>query len=216
MKCIIFFFQFHPLALADAIILQWNLLTCVRAFCGKAFRQRSPLCKVTIPSFMSARATGATGEITQLPTGQLTSPTKKSSQLRLETNSTAMKTVTWTTFTYFIFPLAICWTTANTSLSRHLRCTLLLHFVFQCLLVSAGCEGPILVLLHGGGFSGLTWSLFAADIVKKVKCRTFAIDLRGHGETESTDDLDLSSQTMAHDIVKGQVLLRALDCETRF
>ena len=35
----------------------------------------------------------------------------------------------------------------------------------------SGSDGPVLVLLHGGGFSGLTWSLFAKDISLKVKCR---------------------------------------------
>ena len=35
----------------------------------------------------------------------------------------------------------------------------------------SGSEGPVLILLHGGGFSGLTWSLFAQEITKKVKCR---------------------------------------------
>lgn len=28
---------------------------------------------------------------------------------------------------------------------------------------STGCTGPILLCLHGGGYSGLTWALFAVS-----------------------------------------------------
>ena len=36
----------------------------------------------------------------------------------------------------------------------------------------SGEEGPVLVLLHGGGFSGLTWALMAKEVSSKVKCRS--------------------------------------------
>jgi protein phosphatase methylesterase 1 len=41
----------------------------------------------------------------------------------------------------------------------------------------SGDAGPVLVLLHGGGFSGLTWALFAQDISQKVKCRQVLFNL---------------------------------------
>lgn len=65
----------------------------------------------------------------------------------------------------------------------------------------SGTEGPVLVLLHGGGYSGLTWALFTDEIMKKIQCKVLAIDLRGHGETETKDDDDLSIDTMTNDIV---------------
>lgn len=61
-------------------------------------------------------------------------------------------------------------------------------------------SGPLLVLLHGGGFSALTWALFSKEIVSLVECHVLAIDLRGHGNTETSDDTDLSALTMAKDV----------------
>ena len=68
---------------------------------------------------------------------------------------------------------------------------------------SSSCSdssGPVLFLLHGGGYSGLTWALFAKEIIAKVDCRVVAPDLRGHGDTCTSDDTDLSANTMASDI----------------
>lgn len=67
-----------------------------------------------------------------------------------------------------------------------------------------GNSGPLLVLLHGGGYSGLTWSLMAANIKTLVECQILAVDLRGHGNTITTDDEDLSANTMSNDV--GSVL----------
>ena len=50
----------------------------------------------------------------------------------------------------------------------------------------------MLFLLHGGGFSALSFSLFAPDIIQMVKCRVIAPDIRGHGATRCEDDEDLS------------------------
>ena len=61
-------------------------------------------------------------------------------------------------------------------------------------------DGPLLVFLHGGGYSGLTWSLLNHEVTGLVKCQTLAIDLRGHGSSQSEDETDLSSETMAKDI----------------
>lgn len=71
----------------------------------------------------------------------------------------------------------------------------------------AGSDGPLLVLLHGGGHSALSWavftvsictlqllhgyilnvntacfSIFQTAIASRVTCRVLAMDLRGHGE----------------------------------
>ncbi|XP_071443376.1 protein phosphatase methylesterase 1 [Hetaerina americana] len=60
---------------------------------------------------------------------------------------------------------------------------------------------PVLVLLHGGGFSALTWALFAECVTSQVKCYVMAIDLRGHGDTHTTDDSDLSADTLSSDVI---------------
>ncbi|XP_046491767.1 protein phosphatase methylesterase 1 isoform X1 [Neodiprion pinetum] len=63
-----------------------------------------------------------------------------------------------------------------------------------------GNEGPILVLLHGGGFSALTWAEFTKSIMTMVICKVMAIDLRGHGDSHTTNDDDLSSDSLACDV----------------
>ncbi|KAG0723613.1 Protein phosphatase methylesterase 1 [Chionoecetes opilio] len=63
-----------------------------------------------------------------------------------------------------------------------------------------GTEGPLLVMLHGGGYSALTWSLFADHVTEMVECQVLAIDQRGHGNTTTADDGDLSATTLASDI----------------
>lgn len=63
-----------------------------------------------------------------------------------------------------------------------------------------GDEGPIFYLLHGGGYSGLTWACFAKELTTLVTCRVIAPDLRGHGETLCVDEHDLSKETQVKDI----------------
>mmetsp|Transcript_17840 Transcript_17840/g.38383 ORF Transcript_17840/g.38383 Transcript_17840/m.38383 type:complete len:374 (+) Transcript_17840:102-1223(+) len=70
---------------------------------------------------------------------------------------------------------------------------------------TAGEEGPVVLCLHGGGYTGLTWSLVAAKL--KDKYRVVAPDLRGHGTTSTADDVDFSKETMSTDVVE---LLQAL------
>ena len=65
---------------------------------------------------------------------------------------------------------------------------------------SQGSEGPLLVLLHGGGYSALTWSQFTKSITGLVTCQVMAIDLRGHGGSTTKDDNDLSINTLSSDI----------------
>jgi len=64
-----------------------------------------------------------------------------------------------------------------------------------------GETGPVLCLLHGGGYSALTWALVAKYICELVECRVVSIDLRSHGETVTDNDEDLSLVTMAGDVV---------------
>ncbi|KAG7201662.1 hypothetical protein KM043_004392 [Ampulex compressa] len=63
-----------------------------------------------------------------------------------------------------------------------------------------GTEGPTLVLLHGGGYSGLTWAEFTKSIMTMVVCRVMAIDLRGHGDSQTSNEEDLSADTLAADV----------------
>lgn len=63
-----------------------------------------------------------------------------------------------------------------------------------------GETGPVFFFLHGGGFSGLSWSILSSVLEKKVKCQCYAVDIRGHGDTQTNDDEDLSIDTMSLDI----------------
>ncbi|XP_069931393.1 protein phosphatase methylesterase 1 isoform X1 [Oryctolagus cuniculus] len=64
----------------------------------------------------------------------------------------------------------------------------------------SGSEGPVLLLLHGGGHSALSWAVFTAAIISRVQCRIVALDLRSHGETKVKNSEDLSAETMAKDV----------------
>lgn len=64
--------------------------------------------------------------------------------------------------------------------------------------------GPLLVMLHGGGFSALSWSHFSVEISKIIHCQCLAIDIRGHGDTCTENEDDLSAETLAQDV--GDVL----------
>ncbi|KAF6248317.1 Alpha/Beta hydrolase protein [Scenedesmus sp. NREL 46B-D3] len=64
----------------------------------------------------------------------------------------------------------------------------------------AGCSGAVVLCLHGGGYTGLTWSLVAKHLKKGY--RVVAPDLRGHGETATADDMDFSAETMMRDVVE--------------
>ncbi|TYZ60009.1 hypothetical protein PybrP1_002200 [[Pythium] brassicae (nom. inval.)] len=61
----------------------------------------------------------------------------------------------------------------------------------------AGSSGPHVVLLHGGGYASMTWSLVTALL--KEHCVVHAFDLRGHGATHTARDEDLSMGTLVQD-----------------
>lgn len=74
----------------------------------------------------------------------------------------------------------------------------------------AGSTGPIVLCLHGGGYTGLTWAIMASQL--KDTCQIVAPDLRGHGLTFSENDLDLSAETLAADVA---ALWNTLYCGSR-
>uniref|UniRef100_A0A3B5LEN2 Protein phosphatase methylesterase 1 n=1 Tax=Xiphophorus couchianus TaxID=32473 RepID=A0A3B5LEN2_9TELE len=47
-------------------------------------------------------------------------------------------------------------------------------------LYCSGSSGPVLLLLHGGGHSALSWAVFTAVICSRINCRVVAMDLRAH------------------------------------
>ncbi|KAM9846232.1 LOW QUALITY PROTEIN: protein phosphatase methylesterase 1 [Aulostomus maculatus] len=70
------------------------------------------------------------------------------------------------------------------------------------LIYCSGSHGPVLLLLHGGGHSALSWAVFTAVICSRINCRVVAMDLRAHGDTKVKNPEDLSADTMAKDIGK--------------
>jgi len=50
---------------------------------------------------------------------------------------------------------------------------------------SKGSGSTLVLLLHGGGYSALTWSLAAEQLYGMAECRIAAVDFRGHGETKA-------------------------------
>ncbi|RLM75334.1 protein phosphatase methylesterase 1 [Panicum miliaceum] len=93
---------------------------------------------------------------------------------------------------------------------------------------TAGSEGPVVFCLHGGGYSGqacatdecrnaaikllLFLKMFAIDLDPRLsfalaarqmkdKARVVAMDLRGHGKSTTSNDLDLSIETLTNDVI---------------
>lgn len=61
---------------------------------------------------------------------------------------------------------------------------------------------PTIVTLHGGGYSALSWAQFTHCIEQHCKCRILAIDLRGHGDTKTTDDEKMDIDTLVSDVIQ--------------
>ena len=70
---------------------------------------------------------------------------------------------------------------------------------------------PLVVLLHGGGYSGLTFGPFVREITELCECRLLAIDFRGHGNTFTTNDDDLSASTLTNDVFRILTYLFDID-----
>eukprot|EP00088_Acartia_fossae_P035928 TRINITY_DN3706_c0_g1_i1.p1 TRINITY_DN3706_c0_g1~~TRINITY_DN3706_c0_g1_i1.p1 ORF type:complete len:419 (+),score=81.65 TRINITY_DN3706_c0_g1_i1:34-1290(+) len=64
---------------------------------------------------------------------------------------------------------------------------------------SKGSGDTLVLLLHGGGYSGLTWSLVAEELYRMAECRIAAIDLRGHGESVGGSE-DMSLDALSKDV----------------
>jgi len=61
---------------------------------------------------------------------------------------------------------------------------------------------PTLVALHGGGYSGLTWAPFARCMEDECKCRILSVDLRGHGDTRTSDEDQMDINTLVDDVIR--------------
>lgn len=49
-----------------------------------------------------------------------------------------------------------------------------------------GTSGPLFLLLHGAGYTGLSWAVFSKELIRQnEQCQILAPDLRGHGETKA-------------------------------
>eukprot|EP00794_Sanderia_malayensis_P006966 gene6966-7751_t len=70
---------------------------------------------------------------------------------------------------------------------------------------TAGDDGAVLLLLHGGGHSSLSWAVFTDAMTKSCNCRILAIDLRGHGHSKTQDDANLAADVLAKDV--GDVVM---------
>lgn len=60
---------------------------------------------------------------------------------------------------------------------------------------------PTLVMLHGGGYSALTWAQFVRHVEKLCHCRILAIDLRSHGDTKTTNDDQMNIKNLVSDVI---------------
>ena len=82
-----------------------------------------------------------------------------------------------------------------------------------------GHGGAVMVLLHGGGHSALSWAVFTKEITQLCDTHIVAIDFRGHGGSITDDDAgecmharcsldrccawaDLSCDTLCTDVVE--------------
>eukprot|EP00741_Cyanophora_paradoxa_P023436 tig00021582_g22640.t1 len=81
----------------------------------------------------------------------------------------------------------------------HLRAPPLTRALHSFNAYFAGTAGPVFVLLHGAGHSGLSWAVCASHL--KQRCRVMAYDFRGHGETETADAGNLAADVLVQDTV---------------
>ncbi|OAA69187.1 Protein phosphatase methylesterase, eukaryotic [Akanthomyces lecanii RCEF 1005] len=75
---------------------------------------------------------------------------------------------------------------------------------FHAYLSSPVEKGPLFVMHHGAGSSGLSFALVGSEIRKRMpNAGIFAVDCRGHGSTTTTNegDVDLKLQTLSLDLL---------------
>ncbi|KAL7267026.1 Protein phosphatase methylesterase 1 [Rhizina undulata] len=87
----------------------------------------------------------------------------------------------------------------STSLNLHSPSTSSTHHVY---LTPPTNTGPLFVMHHGAGSSGLSFALLASEIRKLLPAAgVLSLDARGHGETVTPDDNDLRLSTLSSDFV---------------
>ena len=67
-------------------------------------------------------------------------------------------------------------------------------------------KGPVMLLLHGGGHSALSWAVFTHEIVTLCDVHVVAFDFRGHGGTHTDNDEGLGSRSCAPSFVSRSVI----------
>ncbi|KAH6997970.1 Alpha/Beta hydrolase protein [Ilyonectria sp. MPI-CAGE-AT-0026] len=84
--------------------------------------------------------------------------------------------------------------------------------VYHAYLTSPVDKGPLFVMHHGAGSSGLSFAVVGSEIRKRLSSAgILAIDCRGHGSTVSPDDeeLDLGLGTLSSDLYSVIQLTKA-------
>ena len=61
-----------------------------------------------------------------------------------------------------------------------------------------GGDGQVILFLHGGGLTAHTWDVVCLALRKDYRC--LALDQRGHGDSDWSDDLDYGIEAYAADI----------------
>jgi protein phosphatase methylesterase 1 len=78
-----------------------------------------------------------------------------------------------------------------------------LALVYHAYLTSPGDKGPLFVMHHGAGSSGLSFAVVGAEIRKRLpSAGVLSLDCRGHGSTVAPEDseLDLRLETLSSDL----------------
>jgi len=73
----------------------------------------------------------------------------------------------------------------------------------------------VFLLLHGGGYSALTWSCLTEELTSLCDCRIIAPDLRGHGQSDFEDEIDLSLDRQVMDVIALCRILFEGETETK-
>ncbi|KAJ8653028.1 hypothetical protein O0I10_011328 [Lichtheimia ornata] len=68
---------------------------------------------------------------------------------------------------------------------------------------SANANTPVFIFHHGAGHSALSFALTASHIREMTdgECSIVALDARGHGDTQTSNDTDYSLNTLSDDLV---------------